>query len=274
MGLCTGKTDFPEQETCVEITGLNMNVEKKKVLITGAAGGLGSAMVRGLVDNGAHVHVLDINEQAGSSLLEKVKEDGGPGSAEFIRCDLDDLQQTKDTVSALAEACGGLDALVNNAAIYPSKPFEDYSFEEYEMVQRINVESAMVCAQAVLPGMRAKGAGSIVNVASITFYGGWANLFPYVVSKGGLVGMTRALARELGPSGITVNAIAPGAFPTAAEEIHPNPEEYRQFVLDHQSIKRRGTPEDIANVIMFLVSEASSFITGQTINVDGGWVMK
>lgn len=251
-----------------------MDVENKKILITGAAGGLGSAMVRGLVAAGAEVHVLDVDEDAGAALMEDVGGGSGKGRAEFLRCDLDDIQKTKDMVAALAEARGGIDALVNNAAIYPSKAFEDYSFEEYEKVQRINVEAGMACAQAVVPGMKAQGAGSIVNVASITFYGGWANLFPYVVSKGGLVGMTRALARELGPSGITVNAIAPGAFPTAAEEIHPNPEEYRQFVLDHQSLKRRGTPEDIANVIMFLVSEASSFITGQTINVDGGWVMK
>jgi 3-oxoacyl-[acyl-carrier protein] reductase len=85
--------------------------------------------------------------------------------------------------------------------------------------------------------------------------------------------MTRALARELGPHGITVNAISPGAFPTAAEDIHPDPEGYRQFVLDHQSLKRRGTPEDIANLTLFLASDASSFITGQTINIDGGWVM-
>jgi NAD(P)-dependent dehydrogenase (short-subunit alcohol dehydrogenase family) len=251
-----------------------MDVENKKILITGAAGGLGSAMVLGLVAAGAEVHVLDVDEDAGAALMKEVGAGSGKGRAEFLQCDLDDVRQTKETVSALAEARGGIDALVNNAAIYPSKAFEDYSFEEYEKVQRINVEAAMACAQAVVPGMKAQGSGSIVNVASITFYGGWANLFPYVVSKGGLVGMTRALARELGPSGITVNAIAPGAFPTAAEEIHPNPEEYRQFVLDHQSLKRRGTPEDIANVIMFLVSEASSFITGQTINVDGGWVMK
>jgi NAD(P)-dependent dehydrogenase (short-subunit alcohol dehydrogenase family) len=141
-------------------------------------------------------------------------------------------------------------------------------------VQRINVEAAVVCIQAVLPGMKAAGKGRIINVSSITFYGGWANLFPYVVSKGGLVGLTRALSRELGPHGITVNAISPGAFPTAAEEIHPDPEGYTRFVLDHQALKRRGTPDDIANLAMFLASDASSFITGQTINIDGGWVMK
>lgn len=252
-----------------------MNVDSKKVLITGAAGGLGSAMVRGMAAASAQIYILDINDGVGKELADEVNgTHGAGGRAEYIHCDLNDTSGTEQTVTRLAERVGAIDVLVNNAAIYPSKPFEDYSLEEYEKVQRINVEAAVVCSKAIVPGMKAAGHGSIINVASITFYGGWANLFPYVVSKGGLVGMTRALARELGPSGITVNAICPGAFPTAAEKIHPDPEGYRQFVLDHQSIKRRGTPEDIANIIMFLASDASSFITGQTINVDGGWVMK
>jgi 3-oxoacyl-[acyl-carrier protein] reductase len=127
--------------------------------------------------------------------------------------------------------------------------------------------------QALTPGMIDKGWGRIVNIASITFYGGWANLMPYVVSKGSLVGLTRSLARELGQYGINVNAISPGAFPTDAEKIHPDPEGYTRFVLDHQSIKRRGSPRDIAEALLFLVSDRSAFITGQTLNVDGGWVM-
>lgn len=252
-----------------------MNIEGKKIVITGAAGGLGSAMVRGLAAAGGDVHVLDIDDQNGEALVRDVRSGpAGGNSASFVHCDLDDLQGTAKLVEDLAGRIGGVDVLVNNAAIYPSKPFEDYALEEYEKVQRINVEAGMVCARAVMPGMKAAGRGRIINVTSITFYGGWANLFPYVVSKGGLVGMTRALARELGPHGITVNAISPGAFPTAAEEIHPDPEAYNQFVLDHQALKRRGTPDDIANLTMFLASDASSFITGQTINIDGGWVMK
>jgi 3-oxoacyl-[acyl-carrier protein] reductase len=102
---------------------------------------------------------------------------------------------------------------------------------------------------------------------------GFKNMLAYVSSKGGVVAFTRALAREVGPDGITVNAIAPGAFPTDAEKIHPNPEQYNQWILEQQSLKRRGTPEDIGNAVVFLGSDAASFISGQTIVVDGGWAM-
>lgn len=251
-----------------------MNVDGRKIVITGAAGGLGSAMVRGLADAGADVYVLDIDDASAQALVNEVcAQSEGRNQATYLRCDLNDLVGTGKLVAGLAGDMGGIDVLVNNAAIYPSKPFEDYGIEEYQNVQRVNVEAAVVCVRAALPSMKRAGRGRIINIASITVYGGWANLFPYVVSKGGLIGMTRALARELGPHGITVNAVSPGAFPTAAEEIHPDPEGYRQFVLDHQSLKRRGTPDDIANLIKFLASDASSFITGQTINIDGGWIM-
>ena len=251
-----------------------MDVEGKRILITGAAGGLGSAVVSGMAKAGAEVVILDINEDAGRALQERVNgENPDAPPSRFVKCDMNDLRQTRQVVSGVVQELGAIDVLINNAAIYPSKAFEDYDLAEYEQVQRVNLEAAVVCTQVVLPGMKAAKRGSIVNVTSITFYGGWATLFPYVVSKGGLVAMTRALARELGPFGITVNAVSPGAFPTAAEEIHPDPAGYSQFVLDHQSLKRRGTPADIANLMMFLASDASSFITGQVINIDGGWVM-
>ena len=113
----------------------------------------------------------------------------------------------------------------------------------------------------------------LVNVASITLSGGWSDLTPYVQSKGALIGLARSWAREFGKYGITVNAISPGAFPTDAEKIHPDLAAYERRIYDHQAIQRRGTPEDISNILMFLASDAASFITGQTINIDGGWVM-
>ena len=121
--------------------------------------------------------------------------------------------------------------------------------------------------------MAPRGNGRIVNFSSITYMIGFKGLLDYVTSKAGVVGFTRALAKEVGEDGITVNAIAPGAFPTDAEKIHPNPEQYSAWILEQQSLKRRGTPEDIGNAVVFLASDAASFITGQTLVVDGGWVM-
>jgi 3-oxoacyl-[acyl-carrier protein] reductase len=117
------------------------------------------------------------------------------------------------------------------------------------------------------------GGGLGGDVASITFFIGFANLLDYASFGGGVVAFTRTLAREAGSEGITVNAISPGAFPTDAEKIHPDPEDYNRWVLDQQSIKRRGTPEDVGNLVAFLAGDAASFITGQTIEIDGGWAM-
>ena len=251
-----------------------MNVKDKNILITGGAGGLGSETVRTLAKNGASVFILDINETTGNELAQDIKDNIPEGNAEFILCDLANVDETRECVSKIAKQNSGIDILINNAAIYPSKDLLEYSIEEYRKIQTVNVEAGIVCTNIIVPYMIEKKWGRIINIASITFYGGWAKLMPYVVSKGSLVGLTRALARELGEHNITVNAISPGAFPTDAEKINPNPEEYSQFVLDHQSLKRRGHPRDIANTILFFSSNESSFITGQLLNVDGGWVMQ
>jgi 3-oxoacyl-[acyl-carrier protein] reductase len=168
---------------------------------------------------------------------------------------------------------GGVDILVNNAAIYPSRPWTEITEEEWDEVLAVNLKGYFLCARAAYPHMRGRGHGRVINVASITFFIGLANLLDYVSSKGGVVGFTRTLAREVGPEDITVNAISPGAFPTDAEKIHPDPEGYNRWVLAQQSIKRRGTPEDVGNLVTFLASDAASFITGQTVEIDGGWAM-
>lgn len=249
-----------------------MSVAGRTILYTGAAGGLGAETTLHFLRAGACVIAIDNDRGKVEALLESVAREGLQGLT-ACEADLADLTGLRRLLDQKAEEAGGFDVVINNAAIYPSKPFEEYTIEEHQQVQRVNVDAAIVCVQAALPKMREKGFGRIINIASVTVYGGWANLSPYVQSKGALVGLTRAWAREFGQYGITVNAIAPGAFPTDAEKIHPDPEGYTRFVLEHQAVKRRGHPRDIANALMFFASEESSFITGQTINVDGGWVM-
>src|SRR5699024_9134897 len=166
---------------------------------------------------------------------------------------------------------GGVDILINSAAIYPSKSFEEVSVEEWDRVFAVNSRGYFLCAQKALEHMKGKGWGRIINISSITYFLGFENLIHYVSTKGAAIGFTRSLAREVGKHGITVNSIAPGAFPTAAEEIHPDREAYNQKILDNQSIKRRGTPDDIANAVLFFASNESGFITGQSLLIDGGW---
>ncbi len=240
----------------------------KRVLLTGATGGLGWHAALAFAEAGATVEALDLHPEKGRALQEAA----GP-SLFYTDADLRDGRTLAARLAEVISARGSIDVVVNNAAIYPAKRFEDYSLEEYREVQAVNVEGAIACVKACLPGMKAKRSGRIVNIASITFYGGWANLYPYVASKAALVGLTRAWAREFGPDGVTANAISVGAIPTDAEKIHPDPAGYNQWVLDQQSLKRRGTPADVANVTLFLAADASAFMTGQLLNVDGGWVM-
>ena len=191
---------------------------------------------------------------------------------ELLEVDLAESDALNAALAGVVEG-GGIDVVVNNAAIYPSRPFEAFTLDEHRAVQAVNVDAPILCVRAALPGMRERGWGRVLNITSITLSGGWENLSPYVQSKGALLGLTRAWAREFGKWGVTVNAVSPGAFPTDAEAIHPDPEGYARFVLERQALKRRGDPRDIAAAILFLASDGAGFITGQTLAVDGGWVM-
>lgn len=244
----------------------------RTVLYTGGAGGLGAGTTLSLLAAGAEVHVLDSDAEKIAALRDDAPADAG-NRLHTHRIDLLD----KPALAALLEqitAARPVDVVINNAAVYPSRPFEDYSDAELAAVHGVNVEAAHLCTRAALPGMRAQSWGRILNVTSITLSGQWENLVPYVQSKGALLGLTRAWAREFGKWGVTVNAISPGAFPTDAEKIHPDPEGYNAMVLDRQAVKRRGNPHDIAAAVMFLSSEEAGFITGQSLAVNGGWVME
>ena len=248
------------------------SLRDKAILYTGAAGGLGLPTVLKLLEIGARVTVLDNDPEKITALTAAVSQARLAGLT-VERADLSDLDALGTMLQTVTTRDGGFDIVINNAAIYPSKPFEDFTIAEIQRVQRINVDAAIVCVLAALPHMKAKGWGRIINISSITVSGGWENLGPYVQSKAALISLARTWAREFGKYGITANSISPGAFPTDAEKIHPDQQGYVKFIFDHQAIKRRGAPDDIANAIMFLASEASGFITGQNINVDGGWIM-
>lgn len=246
------------------------SLEGKTILYTGAAGGLGLETTLELLRSGAKVVAIDNDANKVAALLGAA---GGLGGLTVAKLDLADLTGLRAGLLKLSAEVGGFDVVINNAAIYPSKPFEAYSIEEMQLVQRINVDAGIVCVQVALPHMKQARRGRIINVSSVTISGGWSDLTPYVQSKMALVGLTRSWAREFGKHGITVNAVAPGAFPTDAEKIHPDLAAYERRIYEAQALQRRGAPADIANILMFLASDAASFITGQTIHVDGGWYM-
>ncbi|MBN9363241.1 MULTISPECIES: SDR family oxidoreductase [unclassified Devosia] len=246
------------------------SLENRTILYTGAAGGLGLETTLELLRSGARVVAIDNDANKVAALLAAAE---GLGGLTVAKLDLADLTGLRAGLQKLSAEVGGFDIVINNAAIYPSKPFEDYSIEEMQLVQRINVDAGIVCVQVALPHMKTTKRGRIINISSVTISGGWSDLTPYVQSKMALVGLTRSWAREFGKHGITVNAVAPGAFPTDAEKIHPDLAAYEKRIYEAQALQRRGAPGDIANILMFLASDAASFITGQTIHVDGGWYM-
>lgn len=240
-----------------------------RVLLTGALGTLGRAQADAFRRAGARLLLLDRPEmeEAGVALASELG-----GNARFIGQDLDNLAETQDRIADEA-AAEPIAVLVNNAALIINQPFESFTLDQYEQQIRVNSSAAFALARAVAPGMKARGGGTIVNFCSLVLNGRWDGYVPYVASKGAMLGLTKSLARELGSFNIRVNAVSPGAVVSDAEErvFGDRLQEYQNWVLENQSLKRRIEPDAVASLVLFLTGPASDMITGQNIGIDGGW---
>jgi 3-oxoacyl-[acyl-carrier protein] reductase len=250
---------------------VRLDIEGKTAVITGGSSGLGRASALALGRSGANVVVAGLEPEGLDETVDLIRGEGGAAMA--VEVDISDSEQV-DAMAAGAAEFGGADILVNNAGVYPNRPWHEISEQEWDFVFSVNVKGYFLCSKAIRPQMLDRGGGSIINISSITFFAGADEFLHYVSSKGAVVGMTRALARECGPEGIRVNSIAPGAFPTRAYFLPGRdiPKMDRD-ILNGQAIKRKGEPADIGNAVLFFASELSSFVTGQTLLVDGGWYL-
>jgi NAD(P)-dependent dehydrogenase (short-subunit alcohol dehydrogenase family) len=244
-------------------------LEGRRALITGGLGTIGRAMASRFAEEGCAVTVLDRPDSPDAASRAAALGHG----VGFFGCDLNRLAETEAAVRTLAAEGGGFDILINNAALIINKPHEDFSLEEYEDQIRVNSSAAFALTRAVTAHMKAQGWGRIVNLTSVTLVGQWDGYVPYVASKGAMLGLTKGLARELGPHGITVNAIAPGAVVSEAEErvFGDRLQEYNDWIVERQCLKTRIDPRDVADLALFLCSPAARMITSQNVGIDGGW---
>jgi p-cumic alcohol dehydrogenase len=251
-----------------------MDVQDKVVAITGAARGLGQEFAKSLAAAGARVIVADLNDCG--ETLDLVTQTGGNGIA--ARLDVTDAASCRAMVEAGVSAFGRLDALVNNAALYGALHggrFDAIAESEWDAAMAVNVKGVWNCCKAAVPAMRQAGAGSIVNIASLAATYGMPFGLHYTASKAAVIGLTRGLARELGRDRIRVNALAPSAVVTEGtrEFFGGRLERALEAIKLGQTIQRNLMPEDLAGTVLWLISDASGFVTGQTIAVDGGTVM-
>ncbi|WP_219268478.1 SDR family oxidoreductase [Pseudomonas sp. Xaverov 259] len=253
------------------MTTLNRLLEGRRVLVTGGARGLGYAFAQAIGRAGAQVVIADV-------LAERVQQSAADLVAEglTVHAVTVDLAQPDSIDACIAQTCrllGGLDGLVNNASITNSggKTCEELSLDTWDQVMHVNVRGTWLMTKACLPALRASGHGAIVNLASDTPLWGAPNLLAYVASKGAIIAMTRSLARELGTDNITVNAIAPGLVLVEATAYVP--EARHRLYNDQRAIQRPQLPEDVSGAVLFALSDLARFITGQTLPVNGGFVM-
>jgi len=235
----------------------------KRVLITGGGSGIGAGIVEAFAAQGCDVTFVDIN---GSDSEELAKRTG----ARFLRIDLTDTSATQQAIRGLIDEGGAIDVLVNNAANDDRHSVADVTEDYWNDRLNVNLKHQFFCAQAVLPAMREKGAGVIVNMGSISWHLGLPDLVLYETCKAAIEGLTRALAREVGPDNIRVNCVVPGNVRTARQLKWYTPEGEAEIV-NAQCLKGRLVPEDIAAMILFLASDDARLMTGHEYFVDAGW---
>jgi D-xylose 1-dehydrogenase len=243
----------------------------KVVLVTGGASGIGEAIVEAFVLQGSRVLFLDIQDDAANSLMQQLRRpDWIP--AEYFRCDLTNTSELQSVLEKILRSSPVIDILVNNAGNDKRHKIEGVTSEFWDWCMQTNLKHQFFMAQAVLPGMRRAKRGSIINMSSIGWVIPSTGIPVYVTAKAAIVGMTRALAHEVGMDGIRVNCVMPGAISTEKQRRLWFTEEYKKEILSRQAIKRDIQPEEVAKLVLFLASDESLAITNQSFVIDAGWV--
>jgi NAD(P)-dependent dehydrogenase (short-subunit alcohol dehydrogenase family) len=247
---------------------------KGGVIVSGGAQGIGRRIVLDLAAEGVGVTIADTNVAKGNAVVDEAITAGG--CAQFVACDVARSQDCERVVAQTARAFGGVRGLVNNASIFSTlamRPFWEISDDEWDNVLAVNLKGVWQLTKAALPELKRAEEASVVNISSSTVFMGRANYAHYVASKAGVIGLSRAMARELGEFGVRVNALTPGPVFTEVPRATVTEAQKAQLV-GAQSLKREGRPDDIAAVVGFLLGPKSGFVTGQTVNVDGGMMMR
>jgi 3-oxoacyl-[acyl-carrier protein] reductase len=254
-------------------TNPRFDLNGRTVIVTGGGKGIGKVYAQEFAKAGARVVACDIDEAAAKSVAEALTEDGL--AALGLGTDIANEQSVEAMAKAALDRFGAIDVLVNNASmmsVLPRRSWLEIPVDEWDRVMAVNLRGTFLCCRAVFPAMKARGRGKIVNISSSRFFEGTPNRLHYTTSKAGVVGFTRALAREVGAFGITVNAVAPGL--TASDtQVSSSSGNYLAARGSGRAIDRVQVPEDLVGAVMFLSSAASDFMTGQTLLVDGGKVM-
>ena len=253
-----------------------MRLKDRVVIITGSAQGIGKVYAKRCVEEGAKVVLTDLQETGPAAEELRALVNGG-GEVLALQTDVSDEQQTDAMAEQTLARFGRIDVLINNAAVFAimkPTPFWEISAADWDKAMAVNVKGAFLCVKAVLPAMRQQGSGKIINISSATIFKGTPGMLHYVSSKGGVLALTRSMARELGPFNIAVNAIAPGFV--LSEGMLGNAEQLeamKEPVRATRSLQRDQMPEDLTGSLIYLASGDSDFVTGQILTVDGGSVM-